>query len=182
MIALFREHATARLRGNAAEAQRLAARIGDTERVLHLLFLLALLGQAVVEEFGTHPDPDDLAELTKHLHEKHFPANPTFVALRAEAMIRGVCQEPTLILEIPNNEQPGYVWSVLSELIDPSATDTELAERFDEAERAHLDLLAVAAESPLLTPQTSSHQPPVPSTRPGEPTTEPSLPDTKETA
>jgi len=115
------------------------------------------------------------------LHDKHFIANPSFIALRAEAMIRSVCQEPTLILEIPNNEQPGYIWSVLCELIDPSATDAALAERFDEAERAHLDLIADAVESPLLTPRGAGR--PAPSTQPGEPVTaEPALPNPKETA
>jgi hypothetical protein len=66
-----------------------------------VLYLTALLTQLVIEHFGTRPDPCDLADLTKRLHDRHFGADASFNSLRAGAMIRIVCGESHLSGEIP---------------------------------------------------------------------------------
>jgi hypothetical protein len=128
--ALFRAHATARLRGETAEALGLALQIGEAQRMSHMVFLIALFTQAVYEEFGARPDPEDLAALTRRLHEKHYAANPGFNALRSEALVRAVCGESFWFNEVPLAEQPGYMWAVMGELVPSDSTDTQLAERF----------------------------------------------------
>lgn len=132
--ALFRAHAAARLRGDEAEARRLADRLGPAEEAAHLLFTLHLMTAAVFEEFGSRPDPGDLAELTERLHDAHYREGGAFNAIRAEAMVRACCGEGRLAAEIPFDEQPGYMWAVITELVDPGITDAELAERFAMAE------------------------------------------------
>jgi hypothetical protein len=144
---LFRAHAAARLRGDTVEAARLASQIGPELRMNHVLFLTALLAGVIVEEYGSRPDPTDLAALTKRLHDKHFSADPTFNALRAEAMIRAVCGESILLTEIPFAEQPGYIWAVLAELVPPDISDDELAEYFDLAEEAGLTWMSETLEA-----------------------------------
>ena len=54
---LFQAHATARLRGDTAEATRLASLIGPELHMKHAVFLTALLAGIVVEEYGSQPDP-----------------------------------------------------------------------------------------------------------------------------
>ncbi|WP_205324997.1 hypothetical protein [Glycomyces sp. YM15] len=135
---LFRAHAAARLRGDTVEAARLASQIDPELRMNQVLFLTAFLAGVIVEEYGSQPDPTDLAALTKHLHDKHFRTDTTFNALRAEAMIRSVCGESILLTEIPFAEQPGYIWAVLAELVEPTISDDDLAEHFDLAEEAGL--------------------------------------------
>jgi hypothetical protein len=144
---LFRAHAAARLRGDTVEAARLASQIGPELRMNQVLFLTALLAGVIVDEYGSQPDPTDLAALTKHLHDKHFPTDPTFNALRAEAMIRAVCGESVLLTEIPFADQPGYIWAVLTELISPTISEDELAEHFDLAEEAGLTWMSETLEA-----------------------------------
>ncbi|WP_030160878.1 hypothetical protein [Glycomyces sp. NRRL B-16210] len=132
--ALYRAHATARLRGDTAGARRLAARLGREGEAAHLLFVLHLLASVVFDELGTAPDPCDLAELTKRLHDKHYREGGTFRALHAEAMIRACFDEGHLLAEIPFNEQAGYMWAVMEELTEPGISDADLAEHFEMAE------------------------------------------------
>ncbi|MFC3492950.1 hypothetical protein [Glycomyces rhizosphaerae] len=146
---LFRSHATARLRGDTAEAARLASQIGPGQLMTHQLFLVSLLAQAVVEEYGAQPDPSDLAAITKRLHDKHFATNPSFNALRAEAMVRAVCGDSVLLTEIPHAEQPAYLWAAIGELIEPDLTDAQLAELFDLAEEYGLECLTEAFEDTI---------------------------------
>jgi hypothetical protein len=150
--ALFRAHAAARLRGDTAEADQLAARIGDEQRMSHLLFTLTLFTQYVREELGYEADPGDLAALTKRLHELHFRPGSPFDALRAEAMVRAVTGESILLTEIPHTEQAAYMWAVIEELADPDQTEAELTERFDLAEEVGAEMLDTALASPMLTP------------------------------
>jgi hypothetical protein len=133
---LFRAHAAARLRGDAAEACRIARRFTEGQRRAHLVFVQSLFAGVIVDRLGTRPDPHDLAEITKGLHDKHFDQNGTagFVALRAEAMVRALFGEEHLLFEIPYAEQPGYMWAVMGELAGPDLTDAELAEHFRTAE------------------------------------------------
>jgi hypothetical protein len=147
--ALFRAHATARLRGDTVEASRLAARIEPGQRVGHLLFLVSLLAEAVIEEYGSRPDASDLAAITKHLHDKYFETNPNFNALRAEAMIRAVCGDSVLLTEIPHSEQPAYLWAAIGELVEPDLTDAELTELFDRAEESGLECLTETFEETI---------------------------------
>ncbi|WP_030160442.1 hypothetical protein [Glycomyces sp. NRRL B-16210] len=140
--ALFRAHATARLRGEAVEAAGLAAQIGEARQMTHLLFLICLLAGVVHQEYGDRPDPDDLAALTKRLHERHFPTDPTFNALRAEAMVRAVCGESALLNEVPADEQAEYAWAVMHELIGTDITDEELKRRFEQIEEVRGNLMA----------------------------------------
>jgi hypothetical protein len=171
--ALFRAHATARLRGDTEESSRLAAQIEPGQRMAHLLFLVSLLAQAVIEEYGSQPDPTDLAEITKRLHDKHFATNANFNALRAEAMIRGVCGESSLLTEIPHAEQPAYLWAVLGELVEPDLTDTQLAELFDCAEDAGLACLTEAFEETIRDhPRRAAQQEPPPPEPPTASTTD----------
>jgi hypothetical protein len=144
---LFRAHAAARLRGDTDTALSLAMQIGEARRMAHLLFVLYLFGQIVVDEFGTSPDPEDLAALTKRLHEKHYRSGNGFSAIRAEAMVRAVCGESLLMTEVPVSEQPGYMWAVMTELVDPDVTDAELAELFDGAEQFGAEVLSDARRS-----------------------------------
>lgn len=150
--ALFRAHATARLRGDAAEADRLAAHIGDEQRMGHMLFTLALFTQFVHEELGYEPDRADLAALTARLHEKHYRPGGSFEALRGEAMVRAVTVEPLLLTEIPQHEQSAYMWAVIGELAESEPTDAELAERFTFAEEYGADMLGEALSSPVFEP------------------------------
>jgi hypothetical protein len=145
-IALFRAHAGARFRGDTAEAERLAASLDSGGRAQHLRFQLSLFAKVFLDEYGDRPDPGDLAELTKRLHDKHFRADSNFNALMAEAAVRAVCGEPTLFAEIPRAELPGYMWAVMNELVGPDGTEENLAERFDAAEKLSLDLLTGAYE------------------------------------
>lgn len=151
-IALFRAHATARLTGDTTEAERLAASIGDDQRMSHLLFTLTLFNQFVREELGFEPDPADLAALTKRLHDKHYRPGGSFEALRAEAMVRAVTVESILLTEIPHTEQAAYMWAVIDELADPATTESELAERFDLAAETGAEIVGRALESPILKP------------------------------
>lgn len=161
--ALFRAHATARLRGDTAESSRLSAQIEPGQRVAHLLFLVSLLTQAVIEEYGPQPDPTDLVQITKRLHDKHFETNPSFNALRAEAMVRAVCGDSVLLTEIPHAEQPAYMWAMIAELIDPDLTDAELTELFDQAEETGLDCLTEAFEETIRNhPKRAGQQEPPP--------------------
>jgi hypothetical protein len=145
--ALFHAHATARLRGDTEAALTLAVQIGEARRMAHLLFVLYLFGQIVIDEFGSVPDPEDLAALTKRLHEKHYRTGNGFCAIRAEAMVRAVCGESLLMTEVPVSEQPGYMWAVMTELVDPDVTDAELAELFDGAEQFGAEVLSDARRS-----------------------------------
>jgi hypothetical protein len=147
--ALFRAHATARLRGDAVEASRLAAQIEPGQRVAHLLFLVSLLAEAVIVEYGSRPDACDLAAITKRLHDKHFGTNPNFDALRAEAMIRAVCGDSMLLTEIPHSEQPAYLWAAIGELVEPDLSVAELTELFDRAEESGLECLTEAFEETI---------------------------------
>lgn len=149
--ALFRAHATARLRRDTAEAARLAAQIGPERHMAHTVFVLSVFMVIVAEELGDRPDPWDLAELTKRLHDKHFEANPGFNALRAEAMVRAVCTETGLLNEIPLAEQPGYMWAVMTELIDLARSDADLAELFEAADIARADWVNESAARSLFT-------------------------------
>ncbi|MQM28381.1 hypothetical protein [Glycomyces albidus] len=139
---LFRAHATARLRGDTETALGLAVQIGEARRMAHLLFVLYLFCQVVVEEFGTRPDPEDLAALTKRLHEKHYRPGNGFCAIRAEALVRAVCGESLLMTEVPVSEQPGYMWAVMTELVDPGVTDGALMELFAGAEVIGAEVLS----------------------------------------
>ncbi|MEU5155437.1 hypothetical protein [Glycomyces sp. NPDC021274] len=150
--ALFRAHATARFRLDTAEAARLAATLRPEHRMGHLLFQVCLFAQVVFDEYGTAPDPGDLAELTETLHRKHYPKDRNFTAIKAEAMIRAVCDESLLLTEIPQAEQPGYMWAVMNELVRPDATDADLAERFEVAEEVGPDLLKQAFEQTIAAP------------------------------
>lgn len=150
--ALFRAHAAARLTGDTVEAVRLAAQIDDEQRMHHLLFTLTLFTQFVVEELGYEPDPDDLAALTKRLHDKYFQPGGTFEALRAEAMVRAVTTEPVLLYEIPSAEQASYMWAAIDHLADKSMTEDELTERFELAEEAQTEMVGHALRSPTFTP------------------------------
>ncbi|WP_205326714.1 hypothetical protein [Glycomyces sp. YM15] len=151
--ALFRAHATARITGDTAEARRLAASIGDEQRMSHLLFILTLFNQFVLEELGYEPDPADLATFTKRLHDKHYRPGGSFEALRAEAMIRAVTVESILLTEIPHTEQAAYMWAVIDELADKTMTEAELAERFELAEGTRAEMLSEAFESTPLAPR-----------------------------
>lgn len=133
-IALYRAHATARLRGDTAGARRLTAQMDGVESMAHLMFVTHLFGQVVFDHFGTQPDPQDLAEFTKALHDKRFSENDAFIAMRAEALVRGVCGEAQFLAEIPVGEQLGYMWAVMNEVVDPGIGDAELSERFAMAE------------------------------------------------
>ncbi len=133
-IALYRAHATARLRGDTAGARRLTAQMDGVESMAHLMFVTHLFGQVVFDHFGTQPDPQDLAEFTKALHDKRFSENDAFIAMRAEALVRGVCGEAQFLAEIPVGEQLGYMWAVMNEVVDPGISDAELSERFAMAE------------------------------------------------
>ncbi|GAA1662780.1 hypothetical protein GCM10009830_05090 [Glycomyces endophyticus] len=154
--ALFRAHATARLRGDTAGALALAMDIGEAQRLAHMVFLISLFTQVVYEEYGDRPDPSDLAALTKHLHEKHRTASPGFMAIRAEALVRAVCGESHWFNEIPLSEQPGYLWAVMTELVDPESTDAALTERFDLADELRTDIFReVGATAEAEAPQGS---------------------------
>jgi hypothetical protein len=131
--------------------------------VTHLLFLVSLLAQAVVEEYGSQPDPGDLAAVTKRLHHRHFETNPGFNALRAEATIRAVCGESVLLTEIPHAELPAYLWAVIGELVEPDLTDAELSELFDCAEESGLECLTEAFEETIRNhPRRTTRQEPTP--------------------
>jgi hypothetical protein len=189
--ALFRAHAAARLRGDAAEALRLARQIGEARRMAHLLYVLYLFTATVYDEYGDTPDPWDLAELTKRLHERHFRPGGEFRAIRAEAMIRGVCGESPLMTEVPAADQPAYMWAVIAELTDPEATDAAIAERLDRAEAIGAELVGsgwdrlfdgtpasrrapeqrTEAESGASGPQEASPEPPDPGPMPTAETT-----------
>ncbi|MBO3734692.1 hypothetical protein [Glycomyces niveus] len=158
--ALFRAHAMARLRGEAAEAARLAAQISVEQRMSHLLFTLTLFTQFVVEELGYEPDPAELAAFTKRLHDKHYSPERPFEALRAEAMVRAVTSESVLLTEIPHTEQAAYMWAVIDEFADPKLTESEMDELFDLVEEAREDLLGKALDSPTL--KSSKTQPAAP--------------------
>lgn len=161
--ALFRAHATARLQGDTEESSRLAARIEPGQRVTHLLFLVSLLAEIVIEEYGSQPDPSDLAAITKRLHDKHFESNPNFNALRAEAMVRAVCGDSVLLTEIPHAEQPAYLWAAIGELIEPDLTDTRLTALFDRAEESGLACLTEAFQETIRDhPKQAGQQEPPP--------------------
>ncbi|MFG3342353.1 hypothetical protein [Glycomyces sp. NPDC048151] len=147
--ALFRAHATARLRGDTAEADRLAARIGDEQRMSHMVFTLTLFAQYVREELGYEPDRANLMALTARLHEKHYRPGGSFEAIRGEAMVRAVTVEPMLLTEIPQNEQSAYMWAVIDELAEVAPTDADLAERFALAEEYGADMFNDALASPV---------------------------------
>lgn len=144
--ALFRAHAAARFRLDTAEANRLAATLKPEHRMGHLLFQVSLFCQVVIDHFGDTPDPGDLAELTRRLHDKHFQKDPNFTAIKAEAMVRAVCDESILFTEIPQAEQPGYMWAVMNQLVASDIADADLAERFEVAEEVGPDLLKQAFE------------------------------------
>jgi hypothetical protein len=146
----FRAYAAARLRGDSAEAARIADTIDDAQRMSHLLFQISLFTQIVVDHLGDRPDPFDLAELTKQLHHKHFRPGSTFEALRCEAMVRAICDESIFLTEIPHIEQSAYMWPVMTELVDPAISDTDLAELFETAETIGRDIFKSAIESPVL--------------------------------
>lgn len=59
---LFREHASARLRRDAAETGRIQALIGPDLLVPHQLFVFSLFAAAVSEHFGDELDRNTLAE------------------------------------------------------------------------------------------------------------------------
>ncbi|THV30212.1 hypothetical protein [Glycomyces paridis] len=139
--ALFRSHAAARLRGDLAEAQRLALDIGEGRRMAHLLYVLYLFTQTVYEELGDAPDPCDLAELTARLHERHYRPGSGFHAIRAEAMVRGVCGESVLLTEVPFAEQQMYMWAVIGELTGPETADARIADRLDGAEAIGAEII-----------------------------------------
>jgi hypothetical protein len=153
-LALFRAHATARLRGDATEAARLAAVIGDERRMIHHMFVLALFTEVVISELGDRPDPCDLSELTRTLHDKHHRRDPRFKAIKAEALIRSVCGESLLLTEIAYAQQPAYLWAVMTELVPPEETDAALTERFRTAEESGAAWRDAALEEPFFAPRT----------------------------
>ena len=145
--ALFRAHAAARLRRDTPEALTLALQIGEEKRMAHLLYVLYLFTQTVYDEFGSAPDPWDLAELTKHLHERRFQPGGGFWAIRAEAMVRGVCGDSALLTEVPVAEQATYMWAVITELVDPEVTDVQIAEALDRAEAVGAEIVRAGWDS-----------------------------------
>ncbi|KPC70977.1 hypothetical protein ADL26_16615, partial [Thermoactinomyces vulgaris] len=116
-------------------------------RMAHTIFVMSFFTLVVAEELGDRPDPWDLSQLTKRLHDKHFLSSPNFNALRAEAMVRAVCGDPFLLNEIPQTEQIAYMWAVLGELVDPADSDADFAERFDIADEVRADWMNGAAAS-----------------------------------
>lgn len=146
--ALFRAHAAARLRGDLDEGLRLVLQIGEERRTAHLLFVLYLFTRAVHDEYGDTPDPGDVAELTRRLHERHYRPGGEFRAIRAEAMVRGVCGESPLLTEVPVAEQPAYMWAVIAELTGPDATDAEIADLLDRAEATGAEITGSGRDRP----------------------------------
>lgn len=155
---LFRSHARARLSGDAAETARLATEIGEGRRMAHLLYVLYLFAQTVLDEYGDTPDPSDLAELTARLHHRHGQPGNGFRAIRAEAMVRAICGDSLLLTEVPVAEQPTYMWAVITDLADPEGTDAEVTERLHRAEALGAEILRGGMNS-LFTD--------TPATRPG---------------
>jgi hypothetical protein len=147
----FQAHAAARLRGDTTEAARIASQFTERERHTHMIFVQSLFAGVVIDALGTRPDPSDLAEVAKRLHDKHFQPDtstgPAFVALRAEAMIRALFGEEFLLFEIPFGEQPGYMWAVMAELCGSELTDDRLAEHFRAAAEIARDGIDGAAET-----------------------------------
>jgi hypothetical protein len=147
----FQAHAAARLRGDTAEAARIASQFTERERRTHMIFVQSLFAGVVIDALGTRPDPSDLAEVAKRLHDKHFQPDTStgaaFVALRAEAMIRALFGEEFLLFEIPFGEQPGYMWAVMAELCGTELTDDRLAEHFRAAAEIARDGIDGAAET-----------------------------------
>lgn len=169
---LFRAHAAARLRGDTSEAMRLALRIGEEKRMAHLLYVLYLFTWTVYEELGDTPDPWDLADLTKRLHERHHRPGGGFWAIRAEAMVRGVCGDSALLTEVPVAAQPTYMWAVIEELIDTGINDARIGEDLDQAEAIGAELVrsgwdSMFAEVPA--PRPAAAQEPYPAPEPSAP-------------
>lgn len=147
----FQAHAVARLRGEAAEAARIASEFSESDRRLHMIFVQSLFAGVVIDTLGDQPDPFDLARFTERLHDKHFQAEATggapFIALRAEAMIRSLFGEEFLLFEIPYTEQPAYMWAVMSELCGPDPTDDQLAGHFRTSAEIASDSVEGATET-----------------------------------
>lgn len=155
MTERFRAHAAARLRGDAAEAAQIASEFTEQERRLHLIFVQSLFAGVVVDALGDRPDPFDLARFAKRLHDEHFQRDacgePTFLALRAEAMIRSLFGEEFLLFEIPYAEQPGYMWAVMAALCGPEPTDDQLAAHSATAAEYARDGIDSATEGIIAT-------------------------------
>ena len=96
----------------------------------------ALFAAVVVDRLGSRPDPQDLADFSKSLHDKHFAADSSFKALHAEAMIRVLFDEPHLLFEVPQGEQPAYLWAVMEALVEPRA---EIGALLREAEASLME-------------------------------------------
>ncbi|GAB3995915.1 hypothetical protein GCM10029992_14480 [Glycomyces albus] len=150
ITAAYRAHAKARLRGDSAEARRLADAMSIEGRITHLIFTTTLFGEIVLDHFGDELDRTALAALTKRLHEKHRD-DDRFHPLKAEALVRAMYnQSPQVLMEIAQAEQPTYMWAVMEALIDPGESEVAMEERFDLAEELGREWLAGAFEAPSL--------------------------------
>ncbi|WP_199037823.1 hypothetical protein [Glycomyces salinus] len=150
ITAAYRAHAKARLRGDTAEARRLADQARMEGRITHLIFTTTLFGEIVLDHFGDELDRTALAALTKRLHQRHRD-DDRFHPLKAEAMVKAMFdQRPQVLMEIAQAEQPTYMWAVMEALIDPGESEEAMDERFDLAEQLGREWLAGAFEAPSL--------------------------------
>lgn len=151
ITAAYRSHAPARLRGDRAEARRLADRFGFERRPTHLVFTFRLFAQVVLDHFGDDLDRVALAAFTERLWKRHR-GDIRFEPLRAEVLIRSIYGEREALTEIARAEQSGCLWAVMEVLVDPSSGRAEPDDRFEVAERLGHEWLAEIFVSPAFAP------------------------------
>jgi hypothetical protein len=142
----FRSHATAVIRGDFEEAERLLEPLYPREFLGHFVFVFALFASVVVEHFGEAPERSALDAFGARLRERW----PGVASLKCEAMIRVVYGEQRLFTEIPQVDHHELMWTVITGLVDVDVDDTELAGLFDRADETAKDFVKAVFASETL--------------------------------
>lgn len=144
--AQFRRHATAVIRGEYVEAERLLEPLYPREFLGHFVFVFALFASVVVEQFGEELERPALEAFGVRLRERW----PGVSSLKCEAMIRVVYGEHQFFAEIPQVDHLDLMWTVTCGLVASDTGEAELSGLFDRADGTAKDFVRAVFASETL--------------------------------
>lgn len=142
----FRQHATAVIRGDFAEAERLLEPLYPREFLGHFVFVFALFASVVVDHFGEEPERSALDAFGARLRGRW----PGVSSLRCEAMIRVVYGKHLFFTEIPQVDHHDLMWTVICGLVAADTDDAALTGLFDRADETAKDFVKAVFASETL--------------------------------
>ncbi|WP_026925645.1 hypothetical protein [Glycomyces arizonensis] len=135
---LFREHATAMLRGDRAESQRMERLIYPDHYGAHQLFIQTLFIACIIDHFGETLDRAELDRFIARLRSERPGVSP----LKTEALVRVFYGETHLYTDIPQVDHWPCMWTAAQMILGPNRSDAELSELYEHAEATGREMLS----------------------------------------